>query len=410
MDDRGTLRIEAELVLTGTGTHVEDGVVVIERGAVMAVGPQSEVRHTGGAVVEVRTLLPGLWDSHVHFWGAVKGDSLTRATTPAALAGARSASDARRLLAEGVTSARCLGGYGVEVGQVVREGALPGPRVYGSGAMLTIVGGHGDISSAPPPWPQSGGTRRICSGVEDCVRAVREQIRRGADVIKVCTTGGVMSDADLEERQFSDDELKAVVDEAQRARRPVAAHAHGLPGILAAIDAGVTTVEHGSHLDERAAHAMRAAGTILVPTRSILEHAVQRDDLGPDAVERARRIEEASRQAVRVAIEAGVRIAAGSDLGVSGSEGSLSYSRVRSELAALARVGLTGSEAVVAATGTGPATLGPRRPRSGRLEVGYPADALAVDFDPLGHPELWDEPGRVTKVWVSGVEIDAMSH
>jgi imidazolonepropionase-like amidohydrolase len=297
-----------------------------------------------------------------------------------------------------------LGGHGVEIGRAVAEGTVLGPAIYGAGAMLTITGGHGDVAALPQPLrPDESVTRRVCNGVTDCVVAVREQIRRGADVIKVCVSGGVMSDRDVDELQFSVEELRAIVAEAGRGHRAVAAHAHGKPGIIAAVEAGVTTIEHGSRLDEEAAEAMSRNGVLLVPTRAILEAVRERkSELSPEAYARGVALEEENRNAVAIAAAHGVRIAVGSDLGVSGAVTRHGYVSAGAELGALVRTGMRPEDVVVAATANGPLTLGPRAPRSGRLAPGFDADAIAIDFDPLAHPDQWGHAERVTHVWRAG--------
>lgn len=399
------IRIDAGTMFVGEGDPITKGTVVISNGLIEQVGPSSTVSTpTSAHTYEVPYILPGLWDAHVHFWGSTEGNSMARTFTNPALAGARSVRDSEVLLSEGFTSVRCLGGVGIEIGKAVEEGTVRGPTVHAAGGMLSIPGGHGDPKPVPT-WPtrEQSLTRRICSGVEDCVVAVREQIRRGAAVIKICVSGGVMSDADIDEQQFSDEEIEAIVGEATRARRAVAAHAHGRAGILVAVRAGVTTIEHGSHLTEEAASEMARRRVVLVPTRSILENAAHRTDLSASAREKAIALERSNLESVRMALAHGVTIASGSDLGISLSSGSHAYANARSEISSLVRAGLTPLQALTAATSNGPKTLGPRSPRSGLLQPGYPADLIAIDFDPLQEPEIWELPDRVTHVWKSGL-------
>jgi imidazolonepropionase-like amidohydrolase len=410
VNESSNTRIETGLLFPGRGEPLESATVVFGDGTITYAGPASNAPPIRGAkVIEVPFLLPGLWDSHVHFWGSRRGDSLTRAITPGALAGARSVHDARLLLMGGFTSVRELGGHGVEVGQAIDEGSMIGPAVYAAGALLSITGGHADVTSLPHPFPDClSQTRRLCNGVDDCVTAVREQIRRGAQVIKVCVSGGVMSDSDVEHQQFSDEELAAMVGEARRAGRSVAAHAHGKAGIMAALSAGVHTIEHGSHLDEEAAALMSTQRAVLVPTRAILEATRERkDELPPTSYARGIALEEANRRGVLVAQAYGVRIAMGSDLGWSGSTTSHGYGAAAREIAALVEAGLTPLEAIEAATANGPATLGPRAPKSGHLMAGYAADAIAIDFDPLSEPDTWGDTNRVTHVWKGALKMKA---
>lgn len=160
-------------------------------------------------------------------------------------AGARATADLARYIEGGVTSIREVGGYGVELAPVVAEGSITGPNIYGAGEVLSTTGGHGDIHSIPLDIYEGISARsrivgRLTDGPSECVKAVREQLRRNARVIKICASGGVMSEVDHPiHQQFSDEELQAIVAEAARAERVVAAHCHGKPGIMAALRAGL---------------------------------------------------------------------------------------------------------------------------------------------------------------------------
>ena len=148
--------------------------------------------------------------------------------------------------------------------------------IYAAGAILSTTGGHGDLHSYPLAWMEDyarlAGTMCLADGVAGCQRAVREQLRRGARLIKVCASGGVLSELDDPiHQQFTAAELRAIVEVAALAERPVAAHCHGKPGIMAALEAGVLTIEHGTYLDDECCDAMRESGAILVPTRTIIE-------------------------------------------------------------------------------------------------------------------------------------------
>ena len=215
-------------------------------------------------------MLPGLWDCHGHFMGSRVLDLARLPQEPTALRAARSARDLTNALNAGITSVREVGGLGVYLAQAVREGVLDGPSIYAAGAVLSTTGGHGDLHSYPLSWVEDfgryDGTFRLADGTSECMRAVREQLRRGAAVIKVCASGGVLSEVDHPvHQQFTDAELRAIVEVAGLADRVVAAHCHGKPGIMAALRAGVATIEHGTYLDEEACDAMRETGTILVP-------------------------------------------------------------------------------------------------------------------------------------------------
>ena len=240
-------------------------------------GPTTGAPATPGArIYRVTAVLPGLWDCHAHFMGVFTPDLAELATNAPALTAMRVARDAAVALRAGFTSVREVGGLGVWVARAVAEGTVKGPNVFGAGAILSPTGGHADLHMYPVDWvcdlADRIGMLRQCDGVPECLRAVRLQLRDGARLIKVCASGGVMSQIDDPiHQQFSHNELRAIVEEAGQAERIVAAHCHGKPGIMAALEAGVRTIEHGTYLDDECAEAMRECDAVLVPTRLIVE-------------------------------------------------------------------------------------------------------------------------------------------
>ena len=254
-----------------------------------------------------------------------------------------------------------------------------------------------------PTLPTTTGRLRLADGTSECMRAVREQLRRGAAVIKVCASGGVLSEVDHPvHQQFTDAELRTIVEVAGLADRVVAAHCHGKPGIMAALRAGVATIEHGTYLDEEACDAMRETGTILVPTRTIIENILANlDKVPPYAAAKLTAIADIHADMVRMAIERGVTIAMGTDLGLTGLDLPGAWGTNGTELVHLVALGMTPQQAIEAATATAPRTLGPQAPRSGLLAEGYDADLIAVDGDPLADISLLAEPGHITAVWAA---------
>jgi imidazolonepropionase-like amidohydrolase len=407
-----TTRIAAQLLIPGSGAPVEDGLVVIEGAAITYAGPAAEAPETSGAdEVSVATVMPGLWDCHAHLMGLAAGVVNLEAliTQTPQMGAVRSARDLGDALDAGVTSIREVGGYGALLAPAVEEGTVRSPHLYGAGSVLSQTGGHGDMHGLSPAdadrmWERLFGAPSLADGPDDCRRIVRRQLRLGARVIKVCASGGVMSQVDHPiHQQFSADELAAIVDEAARADRAVAAHCHGKPGIMAAVEAGVRTIEHGSYLDEEAAVAMRESGTILVPTRWIVDHlmSVGRKQGMPEyAAQKIEAIADRHRQAVETAITHDVTIAAGTDIWGAGMWG-----RNGEEVALLAEIGLAPLDAIAAATSNGPATLGAQAPQSGRLDAGYDADVIALDGDPLTDLSLLSGPDHVTHVWKDGLIV-----
>jgi imidazolonepropionase-like amidohydrolase len=292
----------------------------------------------------------------------------------------------------------------------VQEGTVAGPAIYAAGAVLSVTGGHGDLHSLPLPWMADfadwGGELRPCDGVDESMKAAREQLRRNARLIKVCASGGVLSEVDHPiHQQFTTAELRAVVEVAALAERVVAAHCHGKPGIMAALEAGVRTIEHGTYLDEEACQAMRETGALLVPTRTAITETLDAATLPPFARPKLAAIADRHAQAVTLAHEQGVTIAMGTDISISGAGLANSWGRNGRELPLLAQAGLTPLEAIQAATANGPLTLGPQAPRSGQLADGYDADLITLDADPLADITILADPAHIAGVWKAGHRV-----
>jgi len=407
----GVERIEAGRLIPGRGEPVRDGVVVLDGAAIAYAGAAAGAPETpGAAVTRAAAVLPGLWDCHGHFFGIRTLDIDQVALAPLVTRAARCAADLRAALDAGVTSVREVGGLGVDLAPAIAEGTLDGPTVYGAGAVLSTTGGHGDLHGFPLPWVEGlgalGAELRLADGVDGCVRAVREQLRRNARVIKVCASGGVMSLVDHPiHQQFTLAELRAMVEVAGLADRVVAAHCHGKPGIMAALEAGVRTIEHGTYLDEEACDAMVETGAILVPTRTIIEEILAGAEVPAHALDKLKAIADRHAEAVALAHAKGVTLAMGTDLCVTGADRANGWGRNGRELTHLVACGLSPLEAIEAATANAPATLGPQAPRSGQLAEGYDADVITVDADPLADIGVLAEPARVVGVWRAGRRV-----
>jgi imidazolonepropionase-like amidohydrolase len=406
-------RIEAQLLLPGDGEPVTDAVVVLDGPVISYAGPATGAPPTPGASVQrTETVMPGMWDCHGHFLGVRTLDLNQLPLEAAPLRAARCARDLRAALDAGVTSVREVGGLGIYLARAVDEGVIDGPALYAAGSILSTTGGHGDLHSYPLAWVthfghHQFGELRLADGEPECMRAVREQLRRNAKVIKVCASGGVMSEIDDPiHQQFTVPELKAIVEIAGLAERVVAAHCHGKPGIMAAIEAGVRTIEHGTYLDDEACDAMRETGTILVPTRTIVEDILANLSAVPDyAAAKLTVIASTHADAVVLAIERGVTIAAGTDIGITGPDRPNAWGTNGAEVVHLAKLGMTPLQAIEAATATGPLTLGPQAPKSGRLEAGFDADVITVGADPLADISVLARPEHITGVWKGGRRV-----
>lgn len=406
-----TLRFETDLLIPGRGDPIKDAVVLVDDAVITYAGPASTAPTLPDvAAVRAPVVMPGMWDCHGHFIGTRTLDFARLPLEPIAVRAARASADLRAALDAGITSVREVGGLGIYLAPVIEEGRLVGPHLYAAGAILSTTGGHGDLHSHPLSWVhefgESGGELRLADGPAECARAVREQLRRNAKVIKVCASGGVLSEVDHPiHQQFTDAELRAIVEVAGMADRVVAAHCHGKPGIMAALAAGVRTIEHGTYLDEEAAAAMRETGAILVTTRTIVRDILDSRAAPPYAIEKLTALADQHAAAVALARESGVTVAMGTDLAMSGVDLPVSWGRNGRELPLLGECGYSPLEAIEAATANGPATLGPLAPRSGQLQPGYVADLLTLDADPLADLGVLADPSRITGVFKAGVRV-----
>jgi imidazolonepropionase-like amidohydrolase len=397
-----TVRIEADVLIPGRGEPIQRGTVVVDEGTITYAGQSSRAPSTPDAeVFEVPVVMPGLWECHAHFTGMPQPDLMTQVTEPQTRRGARAVADLRATLMGGVTSAREVGGLGIDLVAAVDDGSVVGPTIYGAGKILSTTGGHADVHGVSTEiLSHVDHFGILADGVPEVTKAVRMNLRKNARVIKVCASGGVISEIDHPiHQQFSHEELVAIVQEAARAERVVAAHCHGLPGIKAALNAGCHTIEHGSYLDEEAAQQMVEQGAVYVPTRMVIETLLDQVDRLPRyAYEKGQMVAEHHENALKIAVAKGVKIAMGTDLFVSGYK----YGENSLEIKLLQDAGMTALEAIEAATANGPGTIGPQAPDSGQLREGYDADVIALDFNPLEDNSGWGHPDRVTHVWKLG--------
>ena len=411
-DDR-LYRVDADLLIPGKGDPIPHGAVVWQCKTIRYAGPRSGVpaEFQGATTTQVPVVMPGMWDCHIHFLGATAATMNAIVDTPQALAGARSVPDLHATVMAGFTSVREVGGYGCDLAKAVGEGRIPGPNIYSSHSAISMTAGHGDVHGVHRDslldLCAHGLPLTIADGVPECLLAVRKQLRRGAKVIKVCASGGVVSAIDDPQHQeFSFEELKAIVDEAARARRVVAAHCHGKAGIMNALRAGCRTIEHGSFLDEEAVELMKEKGAILVATRSVIESGLAMKDLfTPSSYQKLLEVADAHRKAYQLAISRGVTIALGTDQFISSDNPMIGYGRNGHEVRYAVDAGLTPLAAIEAATANGPLTLGYQAPQSGQLKEGYDADIIAVRENPLENVAVLSNSKNVTHVWRGGMLI-----
>ncbi|MCD6032920.1 MAG: amidohydrolase, imidazolonepropionase, partial [Thermomicrobiales bacterium] len=348
-------------------------------------------------------ILPGLIDAHVHLLGQRTMDNRDMTFIGEGLRAARATADLGRLLAAGITTVRDCGSFtALALKQAVAEGSVPGPRIVACGRFIERTGGADDAPYMPVAWAQEGGPwgPRLADGPDEIRKAVREQLRTGADWIKTCTTGAVTtqesSRPDLLE--WSEEEITTLVEEAHRLGARVAVHAHANAGIKLAIDANADTIEHGTYLDEETARCMAARGMYLVPTHFVLNQLVERGaEFGTPTwvLGKAREVMTARQDSFEAALRHGVPIAMGTDIG---GQDLLPHGRNAEELALLVTGGMSTSDAIVAATLGAANCIGLER-EIGSIEAGKVADLIAVEGDPLGDITLTQ---RVEFVMKSG--------
>ena len=401
----GTVVLKAARVIDGTGAApIQNGVVVVIDDRIVAVGAAGAVSIPAGArTVDLgnATLLPGFIDAHTHVIGRTLGDpagddaAVRDVDSFGAILGTV---NVRNTIMAGFTSIRNVGAPNFDdlaLRKAINEGWVIGPRMQTAAHSLGITGGHCDENGFKPGLQDGDFKTGIADSPDQIRAAVRYQVKYGADVIKTCATGGVLSEGDaVGTTQYSYDEMKAMVDEATKLERKVAAHAHGAEGIKIATRAGVASIEHGSFLDEEGARLMAQRGTYLVPTLSAgeaVERAAKTGVLKGLRAEKALAAAAAMRNAVRLAMTNKVPIALGTDAGV-GPHGANGH-----EFTLMVEWGgMTPMQAIVAGTSNAAKLLGWDR-NVGTLSTGKWADVVAVPGDPIADIKTMEKPVFVMK-------------
>ena len=367
-----------------TGKILDNQAILIEGDKVVSVGPAPGNQATSGAItinLPNATVLPGLIDAHTHLTGDPKNigyQSLGISVPRDALTGAK---NARLTLQAGFTTVRNVGATGysdVAVRDAINAGDIPGPRMLVSGPALSITGGHCDNNLLPYEYHAT--SDGAADGIEAVQHKVREIIKYGADLIKICATGGVLSKGDdPQASQYTLEEMKAIVADAHRLGRKVAAHAHGAQGIRWASEAGVDSVEHASYIDDAAIAELKKNGTYLVPTLYLGDWFMENAEKNrvPDfLLVKAKAVMPAARKNVAHAFASGVKVAFGTDAAV------YPHGLNAHEFGVMVKLGLTPLQAIQAATVNDADLLG-WSDKVGTIEAGKWADIIAVDGDPL---------------------------
>jgi imidazolonepropionase-like amidohydrolase len=395
-------------VFDGTGAAIADADVLVEGDRILEVGPGLD----GDEVVNVsgRTLLPGMFDCHVHVAFRHEDlDELRVMHEPFSYPFFQVAENLRTTLALGITTVRDASGADLGLKQAVEDGVLVGPRMQISVNMLSMTGGHNDA------WLPSGGRSRwgvsypgmpdgVCDGIDGVRAKVREMVRSGADVIKIASSGGYLSPLDDPRRpHFSQAEVDAIVSTAADLGRWVMSHAHGEEGIKRAVRAGVRSIDHGTFLDDEAIVMMLERGTWLVPTLTAGDttEEMANDPKIPEPVrEKLRELGRPELDAFRRAAEAGVKVAMGTDCPVAPHGTNLR------ELQLMAENGFTPTRALVAATSSAAELMG-LSDELGTIAAGKRADLVVVDGDPLDLEKLHE---RIEVVYKDGVRVAGSGH
>ncbi len=391
-EGKGIVALRAARLIDGTGAPpISNAVIVVSDNKITAVGSAGSVSIPANAkVIDLGdvSLLPGFIDAHTHLIGRVLGDpagEMAAVKDYDSFGAMLGVIHARETLMAGFTSVRNVGAAGrfddMALRKAINEGWIPGPRMETAGHAIGISGGHCDQNGFRPGVAELSAIDGVANGPEEIRLAVRLQIKYGADVIKTCATGGVLSEGDaVGATQYSFEELKALVEEANKLERKVAAHAHGTEGIKLAVRAGVSSIEHGSFLDEEGARMMRERGTFLVPTLSAgeaVERAAKNGVLKGLRAEKGLAAAAAIRRAIKLAVANKLQIALGTDAGV------IPHGTNAHEFVLMVEWGgMSNMDSIMAGTINGAKLLGWDN-HLGSLTPGKWADIVAVSGDPL---------------------------
>jgi imidazolonepropionase-like amidohydrolase len=393
-----SLLLRCPHIVDGVGGALTQHGVLIEGEHIARIAPMAEFAGYSGEelVVDDTTLLPGLIDCHVHlcFGAEPNPGEATERMRPGAIA-VRALTNAQLSLRGGITSVRDCGGKDYlefAARDACNRGEFQGPTIRAAGRMICMTGGHGNRFG------------RVADGIDEVVKAVREQIHAGSDLVKIMATGGVMTPGvDPEDAHYSAEEMTAGIAEGHRFHKPCASHAQGTEGILNAVRGGIDSIEHGIFICEKCIEEMLERRTYLVPTLSALKNILGADDPGiPDYVlEKAARVSETHQRSIRMFYEAGGRIAMGTDAGTPFNH----HGENAQELRYMVEVGIAPMDAITFSTANAADLM--RLEKTGRIQEGAVADLLVVDGNPLEDIEAVADHARHRLVIKRGMPVHA---
>jgi imidazolonepropionase-like amidohydrolase len=379
-----------------TGKLSDAQTIVISGETIQSIAPTSSVAaQPGDKIIDLgsMTVLPGLIDVHTHLTMNPDFDPYRELTTTDAKEAINGVVNARNTLLAGFTTVRNVGAGGytdIDLRDAINSGQVPGPHMLVSGPALGITGGHCDDNLLPFQYHQVG--EGVADGIAEVQRMVRRNIKYGADVIKICATGGVLSKGDdPKASQYTLEEMQAIVADAHRLGRRVAAHAHGAQGILWAARAGVDSIEHGSYIDDAAIAEMKKNGTYLVPTLYLEDWQLEKGKLPPFYQQKMKDVSAVAKANIKRAVQSGVKIALGTDAAV------YPHGLNAHELDVYVnQIGMSPLTALQSATINAADLLG-WTSKVGTLEPGKYADIIAVDKNPLDDVRVLQDVSFVMK-------------